>query len=55
MSEYTTPEFQLRMMDQKLIPSGSRWGNELLLAPQIYYRLKEKLDNKMMKLGEMHQ
>ncbi|TFG18782.1 MAG: hypothetical protein EU530_08230 [Promethearchaeota archaeon] len=53
MSEYSTTEFQLRKMDQKLIPSGSRWGNELLLAPRIYYAIKEKLGSQMMKLGDI--
>jgi hypothetical protein len=53
ISEYTSLEFQSRIINQKRIVSGTRWGNELLLAPQIYYRLKEKIGSQMIRLGEI--
>ncbi|MHA1452140.1 MAG: Eco57I restriction-modification methylase domain-containing protein [Promethearchaeota archaeon] len=53
ISEHFTPQFQSRVIAQKNIIPGTRWGNELLLAPQIYFKLKEKLGSKIMKLREI--
>ncbi|MBN2156911.1 MAG: Eco57I restriction-modification methylase domain-containing protein [Candidatus Lokiarchaeota archaeon] len=51
--EKNTPEFLLRVMEQKFIKSGTRWENEFILAPPLYFDLKQRLGSKLLYLGEI--
>ncbi len=53
VEERKTQEFLIRLIDQNDIEAGTRWGNEMLLAPPIYFKLKKHLGRSLVRLGDI--